>query len=60
MLHQIYYGDKVKEDKMGGACSTHRDWEMHTKLWSKNLKGRDHMENLGVDEKVILEWILWK
>jgi len=22
MLHQIYYGDKVKEDKMGGACGT--------------------------------------
>jgi hypothetical protein len=24
----------------------------------ENLKGRDHLEYLGVDEKIILEWIL--
>jgi hypothetical protein len=26
----------------------------------ENLKGRDHMEDLGVDGKIILEWILRK
>jgi hypothetical protein len=30
----------------------------------ENLKGRDHSEDLGVDGKIILEWILgvydWK
>jgi hypothetical protein len=26
----------------------------------ENLKGRDHSENLGVDRKIILEWILGK
>jgi hypothetical protein len=30
--------------------------EMHTRLWSENLKGRDHLEDLGVDGKIILEW----
>jgi hypothetical protein len=30
------------------------------KFWSENLKGRDHSEDLGVDEKIILEWILGK
>jgi hypothetical protein len=26
----------------------------------KNPKGRDHSENLGIDKKIILEWILGK
>jgi hypothetical protein len=26
----------------------------------KNLKGRDHSEVIGVDEKIILKWILGK
>jgi hypothetical protein len=29
-------------------------------FWSENLKGRDHVEDLGVVGKVILEWILGK
>jgi hypothetical protein len=34
--------------------------EMHTKFWSENLKGKDHSEDLDVDGKIILEWILGK
>jgi hypothetical protein len=33
---------------------------MHTKFWSEKLKGRDHLEDLGIDEKIILKWILRK
>jgi hypothetical protein len=33
---------------------------MRTELLSENLKGRDRSEDLGVDEKIILEWILGK
>jgi hypothetical protein len=29
-------------------------------FWLKNLKGRDHWEELGVDERIILECILGK
>jgi len=25
---------------------------MHTKSWSENMKGRDHMEDLGIDERI--------
>jgi hypothetical protein len=32
----------VTENELGGACST-------------NLNERDHLENLGVDEKMMLE-----
>jgi hypothetical protein len=31
-----------------------------TKFSSENLMGRDHLEELGIDGKIILEWILGK
>jgi len=30
------------------------------KISSENLKGRDHSEDLGVDRRIILEWMLEK
>ena len=31
--------------------------EEHTGLWWRNLRKRDHLEELGVDGRIILEWI---
>jgi hypothetical protein len=31
---------------------------MPTKFWFKNLKGRDHSEELVVDGKIMLKWLL--
>jgi hypothetical protein len=31
---------------------------MHIKCLLKDFKGRDHLEDPGIDEKIILEWIL--
>jgi len=36
---------------MGGDCSTDGRDRMHTLFWMENLKGRDHLEELGVDGK---------
>jgi hypothetical protein len=33
---------------------------VRTKFWQKNLKGKYHSEDLGVDGKIILEQILEK
>jgi hypothetical protein len=33
---------------------------MYTKFWLENLKGRDHVVDLGVDGRIILESILGK
>jgi len=33
---------------------------MCTKFWSQNLKRRDHSEDLGLDRRTVLEWILGK
>jgi hypothetical protein len=53
---RIYYSHNYlpKEDKMGRACSK------HTKFWSENLKGRDHVEDVDIDRRIILQWILGK
>jgi hypothetical protein len=32
----------------------------NTMFWVEGLKGRDRSEDLGVDEKIILKWILGK
>jgi hypothetical protein len=44
---------------MGWVCSTHI-WGIHTKFWLKNLKETDRSENQGLEEMIILEWILGK
>jgi hypothetical protein len=33
---------------------------MHTIFLFENLKGRGHVEDLGVDRRIILEWVLRK
>jgi hypothetical protein len=33
---------------------------MHINFWSGNLKGRDKLEDLGVNGMIIFEWILGK
>jgi hypothetical protein len=33
---------------------------MRTRSWSENLKVREHSEDVGVDSKIILEWISGK
>jgi hypothetical protein len=33
---------------------------MHRIFWLKNPKGRDYSEDLGVDGKIILDWVLGK
>jgi hypothetical protein len=34
--------------------------ELHTKFLSANLKGADHLGDIGVDGMMILKWILNK
>jgi len=34
--------------------------EVHTGFWWGNLRERDHLEDSGVDGKIILRWIFKK
>jgi hypothetical protein len=31
---------------------------MNTKIWSENFKERDHLEDPGIDGRIILKWSL--
>jgi len=33
---------------------------MHTGFWWRNLRERDHLEDPGIDERIILRWIFSK
>jgi hypothetical protein len=31
--------------------------KMHVIFWLESLKGGDHLEDLGIDGRIIIEWI---
>jgi len=45
---------------MDRACGRHGRVRHAYKSWSEKLMGRDHLEDLGMDGKVTLEWMLEK
>ena len=45
---------------MGDACCTNGGEEVNKGFWWQNLKERDHLGDLGVDERIILKWIFKK
>jgi hypothetical protein len=61
-LHNLYTSPNIirviksRMEEMSRACSMHGDMGMHEKLWSEDLKGRNHTEDIHVDGKIILEW----
>jgi hypothetical protein len=49
-----YEGDQIKDDEMGGACMHGRGERSMQNCGQKTLNGKDHVEDLDVDGKVIL------
>ena len=52
-------GDGIEKNEMGGACSTYGE-EAYTGFWWGNLRESDHLEDPGVDGRIILRWIFRK
>jgi hypothetical protein len=46
---------KYRRMKLTGHVAHMGEMRNGNKFWSENLKGRDHMEDLHVDGKIILE-----
>jgi hypothetical protein len=55
LFTKYYYDNKIKEDVMGGARSSHGDMRNAKKLWFKGLEVRDHSEHLNPDRRIILK-----
>jgi len=49
----------INQNEMGGACSTYVG-DAHTGVWWGNLREGNHLEDPGVDERVILRRIFRK
>ena len=45
---------------MGGVCSTYGGREVYIRFWQGNLRENDHLEDLGVDGRIMLRWIFWQ
>ena len=43
---------------MGSEHGCTCEGERHRVFWCEKLEEGDHLENLGIDEKMILKWIL--
>ena len=39
-------------------CRILREEDIHTGFWQRNLKERDHLEELGADARILLKWKL--
>jgi hypothetical protein len=46
LLTRYYFGDQIKKNEIGGACST--IWERRGSYRWGNLKERGHLEDLGM------------
>jgi hypothetical protein len=53
-------GDHIKKNEKGGACSTYGEKSGTCRVLVWGLRERDHLEDPGVDERIILKRIFRK
>jgi hypothetical protein len=62
LLTKYYLGDKIRGSDGQGLWHIWRRRKIYTGLRQRILEEEDHLEDLGVDGRIILKWILkgWK
>jgi hypothetical protein len=56
IVTRYHSGDQVKTNEMGRTRSTY-EGEVHTGFQLGNLRDGDHLEDQGVNGRIILKWI---
>jgi hypothetical protein len=56
----IIWAIKARRMRGLGHVAHMEEMRMHTKFWSKNLKPSDHLEDLGINGRILLEQIIEK
>jgi hypothetical protein len=51
--HQILFSDQIKKNEIGGHVAGM--WARYIKSWWGYLRERDHLENLGVEGRIIIK-----
>jgi hypothetical protein len=52
--------DQIKKNEMGGAGGTGGRGEVYTGFWWGNLREKDHLQDPGIDGRIILRLIFRK
>jgi len=58
-MSKYYLSDQIRWGEVVGNYGTY--WGrrgLHTRVWWRNLKKRDHLEDLGIGGRILLKWIL--
>jgi hypothetical protein len=57
---KCYYTDHVKDDELGGNAACIAEMKKCMKFWLEDLKRRNHLSDIHMDERIMLKSILNK
>jgi hypothetical protein len=50
--------DQIKKNEMGRACGIYEGEKRCIQVTVGNLNERDHLEDVGINGRIILQWML--
>jgi len=60
LLTKYYSGDQIKMNDLDGACGMYGRKERCIQGFSGEMRERNQLEDLGIDGRIILKWMLRK